>query len=1058
MGRRDVSGRSSPLGSASSGGGGAHQQAHFVQPPGPHHSMHPVLPPIPAAMAQNFSNMLAANILGQPDGGVGAAHALGAALLSHPIGAMGHPLVSPDLARQMAMTAMLMGRMAGINGGSNAGAGASVSAAAADVAVAQGGGQLGQTVTGQLHTAPIPEPSKNLSVVDTSKGAAGEAGKEIKNGAANGFPAYNPIQSTAQNSFSAQYGAQLHSQMQGVHAPQLQHGQMNLLQQQHQQQQVGVGGVNSVPNIPGPVCATPSPPSSLPQSAPVPAPMPQQYQHHPLPMLVGSSVARPPPLTATGRRPRQKKNSVTNSTSAVPLAATSGGAVLPNNVLSMNGFPPLGAPGGLGGFMRGYRTAAAGGPAQRAAAALRFKQGKLRRGKWTPEEENYANRLIVEFEKGSIPDCDNGCTLRLFLSRKLNCQPMRISKKFAGKSIGKYVYLSRRGGPAVDKLDTGDGSIRVETLEDLEHAFYQSLLREGVDTGAPNSEYSSVLTNTINFPALQHQAFQVNSMFPSLPQVQNFSFNPLDANSAAQVVNPFSIWPTNGLVNGDTSKNVAAPNACKPEPVKTAQNNQQSKVQAQNGNTPPPPNSSQLPMPPKNPLLPVDPAAVGANGSGMMQFPFPMGFNPVPGVFPFHPFLAYQSMAGAAQMASTIQPEQPKPPPVPTPVHAPPPQQAPVAPPPQEPELRRNISMPDFVSGFDNVQGTGRDVPALEESNNRPKSLVATIPQVSSWASEADDLAGGMTKVQSSGMSALGAFTSSFDDFHEFLGQDVVGSEGDVGQMLSGPATRALQSQEGNGTVDETEDDCFGAISNPLFGPQETLPPPRIVQQDRFFSQPLPLSTPVNSDSYAFFAQSSAMAISSSYDNGTSGNAPAKDLRKMRTAAASSNAKKKKNTPSSSSTHHISSTHHLKRPITPPGTMNAANVEANTKAEAEAHKNTSSKRRKRISKDFGNDCVEPNRISDVPNSKENFLNSTRVRSALISGSEGSDRSGSDNGSSKDGNVSNSENASVHSDTPSDEVDPRGAGINVNKNSLACVATVVPLPYRSPSLPHFLSKQ
>ena len=59
---------------------------------------------------------------------------------------------------------------------------------------------------------------------------------------------------------------------------------------------------------------------------------------------------------------------------------------------------------------------------------------KVRRGKWTQEEESYADYLIEHFEKGTVDGCENGCTLRAFLSRKLYCAPMRISKKYAGKS------------------------------------------------------------------------------------------------------------------------------------------------------------------------------------------------------------------------------------------------------------------------------------------------------------------------------------------------------------------------------------------------------------------------------------------------------------------------------------------------------------------------------------------------------------------------------------------------------------------------------------------------
>jgi hypothetical protein len=65
------------------------------------------------------------------------------------------------------------------------------------------------------------------------------------------------------------------------------------------------------------------------------------------------------------------------------------------------------------------------------------KKSGLRRGKWTTEEELYANRLIYEFKLGLLPLTD-GTTLRTFLSKLLNCDPMRISKKFVGQNcIGK---------------------------------------------------------------------------------------------------------------------------------------------------------------------------------------------------------------------------------------------------------------------------------------------------------------------------------------------------------------------------------------------------------------------------------------------------------------------------------------------------------------------------------------------------------------------------------------------------------------------------------------------
>lgn len=97
----------------------------------------------------------------------------------------------------------------------------------------------------------------------------------------------------------------------------------------------------------------------------------------------------------------------------------------------------------------------------------------LRSGKWSTEEEEYANILIGLFEEGRVDEFEkhgsinndngdkaqeglhrqqpppkikitNGTTLRSYLSSKLFCSPMRISKKFAGRGIGKLVYMSQR--------------------------------------------------------------------------------------------------------------------------------------------------------------------------------------------------------------------------------------------------------------------------------------------------------------------------------------------------------------------------------------------------------------------------------------------------------------------------------------------------------------------------------------------------------------------------------------------------------------------------------------
>eukprot|EP01039_Chlorochromonas_danica_P009505 gene9505-10507_t len=67
----------------------------------------------------------------------------------------------------------------------------------------------------------------------------------------------------------------------------------------------------------------------------------------------------------------------------------------------------------------------------------------LRKGKWTPEEEKYTNKVIEVFNAGllKLPDTERGITLRAYLAEKLGCDPMRITKKYTGAScLGKRVY------------------------------------------------------------------------------------------------------------------------------------------------------------------------------------------------------------------------------------------------------------------------------------------------------------------------------------------------------------------------------------------------------------------------------------------------------------------------------------------------------------------------------------------------------------------------------------------------------------------------------------------
>ena len=105
------------------------------------------------------------------------------------------------------------------------------------------------------------------------------------------------------------------------------------------------------------------------------------------------------------------------------------------------------------------------------AATSKKKGPPLRRGKWTPEEEAYAARLIQEFKAGLLPLTD-GTTLRTFLSKLLNCDPMRISKKFVGSNcIGKQVF--RRRTADLNRLTPEQIQRSRAELSDLERRFLE---------------------------------------------------------------------------------------------------------------------------------------------------------------------------------------------------------------------------------------------------------------------------------------------------------------------------------------------------------------------------------------------------------------------------------------------------------------------------------------------------------------------------------------------------------------------------------------------------------
>jgi len=109
--------------------------------------------------------------------------------------------------------------------------------------------------------------------------------------------------------------------------------------------------------------------------------------------------------------------------------------------------------------------------------------GILRKGKWTVEEEEYTARLIYYFNRGLL-QLPEGQTLRAYISHKLKCDPMRVTKKFTGACcIGKKAFSGAQQAPQphLQRGEVGQGvapedvNRAKEELERLEKRFWTTL-------------------------------------------------------------------------------------------------------------------------------------------------------------------------------------------------------------------------------------------------------------------------------------------------------------------------------------------------------------------------------------------------------------------------------------------------------------------------------------------------------------------------------------------------------------------------------------------------------
>lgn len=124
---------------------------------------------------------------------------------------------------------------------------------------------------------------------------------------------------------------------------------------------------------------------------------------------------------------------------------------------------------GLSGIQQTPAAAADDAAANKTPSTAKYstsgdKKKSTRKGKWTIEEEEFTTRIIEFFNSGLL-ELPEGTTLRSYLAEKLNCDPMRITKKFSGAScLGKRVFHASAGRQRDERMT------RVASQQTLEAA------------------------------------------------------------------------------------------------------------------------------------------------------------------------------------------------------------------------------------------------------------------------------------------------------------------------------------------------------------------------------------------------------------------------------------------------------------------------------------------------------------------------------------------------------------------------------------------------------------
>lgn len=140
-----------------------------------------------------------------------------------------------------------------------------------------------------------------------------------------------------------------------------------------------------------------------------------------------------------------------------------------------------------------------------------------RKGKWGIEEEAYTNKMIEAFNTGTLALSDahrsGQLTLRAYLAEKLNCDPMRITKKFTGAlCLGKRVY--HKGSGLHGHVPTDD-EVKATTKELLE---LEAKFKEKLDY---NDRKKREYANKVDLLQLQASGIPIAQALQSFEEMES---------------------------------------------------------------------------------------------------------------------------------------------------------------------------------------------------------------------------------------------------------------------------------------------------------------------------------------------------------------------------------------------------------------------------------------------------------------------------------------------------------------------------------------------------------